>query len=157
VSSLPSDEPAVGCGAADKIERARTPCGRETPALRAALDRIAHEFGIAAFHRSRKRRVRRLLRPGCETETRLRYGWLADEALARRLDLAGALVILDLCHRANMRHGKSVRLWASSFRLLNRDMIFALRLTLRWLRRHAPSRFRDIIVAMAEESRIAAE
>lgn len=127
-------------------------------ALQAALKRIADEFGIAAFHRSRKRRVRRLFKAGCDGETRLRYGWLADEALARRLDLAGALVILDLCQRANTRHGKSVRLWASSFRLLNRDTIFALRLTLRWLRRHAPHRFPELVAAMAEaERRDAAE
>jgi hypothetical protein len=127
-------------------------------ALQAALDRIADEFGVAAFHRSRKRRVRRLFTAGCDAETRLRYGWLADEALARDLDLAGALVILDLCQRANTRHGKSVRLWASSFRLLNRDMIFALRLTLRWLRRHAPHRFPGLVAAMAEaEWRDAAE
>jgi hypothetical protein len=126
-------------------------------ALQAALERIADEFGIAAFHRSRKRRVRRLLKAGCDSETRLRYRWLADEALARRLDLAGALVIVDLCHRANARHGKSVRLWASSFRLLNRDTIFALRLALRWLRRHAPRRFPDVLAALTDECEIAAE
>jgi hypothetical protein len=126
-------------------------------ALQAALERIADEFGIAAFHRSRKRRVRRMFKAGCDSETRLRYGWLADEALARRLDLAGALVIVDLSHRANTRHGKSVRLWASSFRLLNRDTIFALRLTLRWLRRHAPRRFPDILAALTDECEIAAE
>jgi hypothetical protein len=130
----------------------------KSPALQAALDRIAHEFGIAAFHHSRKRRVRRLLNAGPgDTETCLRYGWLAEEALARRLDLDGALIILDLCRRTNMRHGRSVRLWANSFRLLNRDTIFALRLTLRWLRRHAPSRFAEIVAAMTNNSRMAAE
>ena len=129
-----------------------------SPALQAALDRIAHEFGIASFHRSRKRRVRRLFRAGpADHEARLRYGWLAEEARARRLDLAAALVILDLCHRTNARHGRSVRLWASSFRLLNRETIFVVRLTLRWLRRHAPRRFREVAATMTDELGIAAE
>jgi hypothetical protein len=121
-----------------------------SPALQAALDRIDREFGLAAFHRSRKRRVRHLLRAGtADLEVRLRYGWLAEEARDRGLDLAGTLVVLERCRRANARHDRPVRLYASSFRLLNRETIFALRLALRFLRRRAPASFGDIIEAMS--------
>jgi len=120
-----------------------------SPALKAALDRIDQEFGIAAFHRTRKRRVRRLLRAGpADLEVRLRHGWLAHEARDRSLDLAGALIVLERCRQANARHDRAVRLWANSFRLLNRETIFALRLTLRFLRRHAPARFGDVLETM---------
>ena len=130
-----------------------------SPALRAAFARIDQEFGIAAFHRSRKRRVRRLLRAGpADLEVRLRHGWLAHEARDRGLDLAGALIVLERCRHANDRHDRAVRLWASSFRLLNRETIFALRLALRFLRRRAPSRFPEMLDTMtAPECRIAAE
>ena len=121
-----------------------------SPALAAALARIDKEFGIAAFHRSRKRRVRRLLRAGPgDLEVRLRYGWLAQEARDRGLDLAGSLVVLERCRQANARHDRAVRLWASSFRLLNRETIFALRLALRVLRRRAPASFVDVIETMS--------
>jgi hypothetical protein len=121
-----------------------------SPALAAALDRIDREFGIAAFHRSRKRRVRRLVRAGPgDIEVRLRYGWLAEEARERGLDLAGALIVLERCRHANARHDRAVRLYASSFRLLNRETIFALRLVLRFLRCRAPASFADIIEAMS--------
>jgi hypothetical protein len=121
-----------------------------SPALAAALARIDQEFGIAAFHRSRKRRVRRLLRAGtADLEARLRYGWLAEEARDRGLDLAGALIVLERCRRANARHDRAVRLYASSFRLLNRETIFALRLVLRLLRRRAPASFANTIEAMS--------
>jgi hypothetical protein len=121
-----------------------------SPALAVALARIDREFGIAAFHRSRKRRVRRLLRAGtADLEVRLRYGWLAEEARDRGLDLVGALVVLERCRQANARHDRAVRLYASSFRLLNRETIFALRLVLRVLRRRTPASFRDVIDAMS--------
>ena len=120
-----------------------------SPALKAALERIAREFGIAAFHRSRKRRVRRLLRAGpADHEVRLRHGWLAHEARERGLDLAGALIVLERCRQINARHNRAVRLWASSFRLLNGETIFALRLALRFLRRRGAARFADIIETM---------
>jgi hypothetical protein len=121
-----------------------------SPALVAALDRIDREFGIAAFHRSRKRRVRRLLRAGPgDTEVRLRYGWLAQEACERGLNLDGALVVLERCRQANARHDRAVRLWASSFRLLNRETIFTLRLALRFVHRRAPASFADVIETMS--------
>lgn len=121
-----------------------------SPALAAALARIDREFGIAAFHRSRKRRVRRLVHTGpADLEVRLRYGWLAQEARDRGLDLDGALLVLERCRQTNARHDRAVRLWASSFRLLNRETIFALRLVLRFLRRRAPARFADVIEAMS--------
>jgi hypothetical protein len=85
--------------------------------------------------------------PG-DFEVRLRYGWLAQEARERGLDLAGSLIVLERCRQANARHDRAVRLWASSFRLLNRETIFALRLVLRLLRRHAPTSFADVIEAM---------
>ena len=129
-----------------------------SPALAAALARIDVEFGIAAFHRSRKRRTRRLMRAGpADLEARLRHGWLAHAVREGGLDLAAALIVLERCRCANARHGRPVRLWASSFRLLDRETIFALRLALRWLRRRAAGRFPDIIAAMTEEFRIAAE
>jgi hypothetical protein len=120
-----------------------------SPALAAALARIDREFGIAAFHRSRKRRVRRLLQTGpADLEVRLRYGWLAEEARERGLALAGALIVLERCRQANARHDRAVRLYASSFRLLNRETIFTLRLVLRLLRRSAPANFGDVVDAM---------
>jgi hypothetical protein len=130
-----------------------------SPALAAALARIDKEFGIAAFHRSRKRRVRRLLRTGpSDLEVRLRYDWLAQEARDRGLDLAASLIVLERCRQANARHDRAVRLWANSFRLLNRETIFAMRLTLRFLRRRAPSCFSDVLDTMtASEWRNAAE
>jgi hypothetical protein len=133
---------------------ASSPIAAETtapasPALAAALARIDREFGIAAFHRSRKRRVRRLLRAGAaDFEVRLRCGWLAQEARDRGLDLAGSLIVLERCRQANARHDRAVRLWASSFRLLNRETIFTLRLVLRVLRRHAPESFADVVETM---------
>jgi hypothetical protein len=121
-----------------------------SPALAAALARIDREFGIAAFNRSRKRRVRRLLLTGpADLEVRLRYGWLAQEARDRGLDLAGALIVLERCRQANARHDRAVRLWASSFRLLNRETIFALRLVLRFVRRRTQASFADVIEAMS--------
>lgn len=132
--------------------------GTRSPALAAALARIEREFGIAAFHRARKRRTRRLMRAGPDDlEVRLRHGWLAQAACERSFDLAAALIVLERCRRANARHNRPVRLWASSFRLLDRETIAALRLALRWLRRHAPERFPDVIAAMTEECRVAAE
>jgi hypothetical protein len=132
--------------------------GTASPALQAALERIDREFGIAAYHRSRKRRVRRLLAAGpVDDEVVLRHGWLAQAVHERGLDLAGALIVLERCRHANARHDRAVRLWACSFRLLDRDTIFALRLTLRLLRRHAPHRFAQIVEIMAPQRRSAAE
>jgi len=146
---------------ADPDSSSRIIAGSTEPAstaLAAALDRIDREFGIAAFHRSRKRRVRRLLHAGpADLEVRLRYGWLAQEAHDRGLDLDGTLVVLERCRQANARHDRAVRVWASSFRLLNRDAIFALRLVLRVLRRRAPASFVEVVTAMTEECRVAAE
>ena len=134
------------------------PTGAPCPALAAALARIDQEFGIAAFHRSRKRRTRRLMRAGPDDlEVRLRHGWLAEAVRDGGLDLAAALIVLERCRCANARSDRPVRLWAHSFRLLDRETIFALRLALRWLRRHAVERFPDIVAAMTEENRIAAE
>jgi hypothetical protein len=136
-----------GCPSSAAAER----CGpaAPSPALQAALDRIEEEFGVAAFHRSRKRRVRRLFAAGpADPEVRLRHAWLAYAARERGIDLDAALILLARCARANARHDRAVRLWADSFRLINRDTIFALRLALRWLRRRAPARFPEILDAM---------
>lgn len=120
-----------------------------SPALDAALKRIDQEFGPAAFHRSRKRRARRLISGGpSDHENRLRYGWLADVAIGGGIDLDGALRVLGACHRTNKRLSRPVRLWGDSLRMLNADGIFQLRLMLRWLRRHEPCRLPEILDAM---------
>jgi hypothetical protein len=90
--------------------------------------------------------------PG-DFELRLRYGWLARRAAASapRVELAGAVALMDLCHRRQVKaQRRAVRLYADSFNLLDATTVFTLRLLLRVLRRRrdGPAQFAAIIAAM---------
>lgn len=127
-------------------------------ALQHALDRIDTEFGWASYYRNRKARVRRLFAKGpSDFETHLRYGWLAEEALSTRLDLDGALILLNMAHR---QHRKTpyhvIRLWARSFRLMNGETIFQVRLILRWMRRFEPSQMPYVVDCLVNPALAAA-
>lgn len=127
-----------------------------SPALLYALERIDQEFGAAAAHESRKRRTRRLIRLGLSDpefshETRLRYGWLADEAVSCNLDLDQMLIMLDRSRRLNRQTGRPVRLYGRPFfRMLNTETLFQTRTILRWMRRFAPAQFTRVRDAMKE-------
>lgn len=133
-----------------------------SPAFAAFDARIEKEFGIASYYRNRKARVRRLFAKGPnDYETRLRYSWLAEEALSTRLTLDGALILLDMAHRQHRRTPRhAIKLWARSFRLMNGETIFQVRLILRRMRRmrrSQPHAFLDVVGAMTSPVMAAAE
>jgi hypothetical protein len=102
-----------------------------TPALQAALDRIALAF--ANPNGRAKRMAKTMLRLGAEhPAARARYGGWAGRFLDRGVDGAGALIVLEQA----LRHERRRRLAALP---LDIEIIKEARMLLRWLRRHRPS------------------
>jgi hypothetical protein len=126
--------------------RSTTEHASASPALAWALARIARAF--ANPDGGNKRRARDAFCLGAtHPATRARYGVWADTLCDRRLDLAGAIIVLERAYgQERARHQQSRRTWGSSIRPRLELMILGeLRLIGRWLRRHAPGRFPDIL------------
>jgi hypothetical protein len=119
------------------------------PALARALKEIDRAF--ANPHGGTLRRARDALRLGAaHPGTRARYGRWADAVRDRRLDLAGALIMLERAYRSERaRHARSRQTWGTSIRpRLDLMILGELRLLARWQRRHAAHRFPALIDAL---------
>jgi hypothetical protein len=119
-----------------------------SPALQRALDRIGEEFGAAGTHRTFKAKMRRVLREGVDREARARYGawaqWLAD----RRLDLHGAAIVTTRAYRKEYeRHHRAALLWGKRPPRLDLIIFQEMAVALRFLRRHAPQRWPELLRA----------
>jgi hypothetical protein len=117
-----------------------------SPALAGALAAIDRAF--ANPHGGTLRRARDAFRLGAaHPGTRARYGRWADAVRDRRLDLAGALIVLERAYRAERaRHARSRQTWGASIRPRLELMILGeQRLIARWLRRHAAHRFPELL------------
>jgi hypothetical protein len=122
----------------------------DSPAVARATERIARAF--ANPDGGTLRRARDALALGAaHPALRARYGDWAGDALDRRLDLAGATVVLERAFRAERaRHEQSRRTWGTSIRPRLALMILGeLRLIARFLRRHAEPRFPEILDQLA--------
>ena len=119
------------------------------PALAPALARIARP--VANTGAGTLRRARDAFALGAaHPAARARYGDWAGILADRRLDLAGAIIVLERAWRAERgRHERSRRIWGASSRPRLELMILGeLRLIARWLRRHAEGSFPDILVGL---------
>ena len=122
------------------------PC--PSPALERALSRIDREFGAAAIHRTFKDKMRRVLRAGVDHEARARYGLWAQTIADRRLDLAGASIIMARAYAAERaRHCKAAMLWGARPPRLDLIILHEMAVALRFLRRYHPRTMADLLAA----------
>jgi hypothetical protein len=122
-----------------------------SPALEHALARIARAFANSQGGTKRRARDAFALGPA-HPATRARYGAWAATIRDHRLDLAGALVVLERAWQAErVRHAHSRNVWGTSIRPRLALMILGeLRLIARWLRRHRTAdRFPALIASLA--------
>lgn len=133
------------------IERAHIAGERCRAAGGSAVDAalLSIEVGFDAAHRInlRKLMVQRMLRRGpADTDVRLRVGWLAEYAEDRALSIDCALWFLARA-QADARSGREqhVRLPGRPDRAFYRGALDELPILLRWLRRHAPHRWNEIL------------
>jgi hypothetical protein len=104
-----------------------------------------------APHSILKRMARDALELGAEdVRVRIRYGARAQAIATRALDLGGAIIACDRAHRRERAAAESAAtLWAIRRPRLDLMILSELRLLLRFLRRHAPHRFGEILGAIA--------
>jgi hypothetical protein len=119
---------------------------RPSPALAAAFARIDRAFANPEAGALRRARDAVALGPA-HPAARARYGRWAEMLCDRRLDLHGAIIVLERAYgNERARHEDSRRIWGSSIRpRLELMIIGELRLILRWLRRHAGERFPGLL------------
>jgi hypothetical protein len=127
-----------------------TPEPPASPALARATERIARAFANPDGGTKRRARDAFALDPA-HPAIRARYGEWAGAVLDRRLDLDGAIVVLERAFRAERaRHEHSRRTWGTAIRPRLALMILGeLRLIARWLRRHAGTRVPDSLDHLA--------
>jgi hypothetical protein len=131
-----------------------SPIGRPTsaPALQATLDRIGLAF--ANPNGRAKGMAKTMLRIGAgHPAARARYGDWAERIAGRRLDLDGALTVLDLALARERRRHRLARL------PLDSEIIKNARLLTRWLRRRRPRDWPAVVAALTTPlgHRVAAE
>jgi hypothetical protein len=121
-----------------------------SPAVARASERIARAFANPDGGTLRRARDALAL-AAAHPALRARYGDWAGDALDRRLDLAGAIVVLERAFAAERaRHRQSRRIWGTSIRPRLALMVLGeLRLLARFLRRHAAPRFPGILEELA--------
>jgi hypothetical protein len=121
-------------------------------ALQATLDRI----GLAFANRNGRAKgmAKTALRIGpAHPAARARYGDWAERIADRRLDLEGALIVLDHALRCERSRHRFIRL------PLDTEIIKEARMLARWLRRHRPHAWPYVLGALTTPlgHRVAAE
>jgi len=119
-----------------------------SPALATALRRI--ELAFANPNGRYIANARLALKLGHrDAESRARYGWILYE-MPDAQDLSGAIHHVGVLLEAEQRaHDRSFKAWGRSYRpRLRYACLFEAMLVLRWVKRHCPGRFAEIVSAL---------